>query len=89
MTSPNAALNADPAKSPKRLRPSDPNWTINKKAAARPGSVACEIASLIRAFLRRYKKVPDIPVAIPNKVAPSVTRVALYPNVKLRADHNI
>ena len=63
--------------------------TLPGLGAPSPGRVAWEIASLINAFLRRYRNVPAIPVAMPNSVAPSVTKVALYPSVRLRADHSI
>ena len=52
---PRPALIADPINSPGKNRPLPPNMAMMMNAIPSPGSVACEIASLTRGFLRRYK----------------------------------
>ena len=76
-SNPAAAESAAPNSSPIKLRPSPPNATITMKASATPGSVAWEMASLTNARLRKNRKVPPTPAAMPKSVAPSVTSVAL------------
>ena len=84
-----AALAADPVRSMANCRSSQPNPRAIKNASPSPGKVAWEIASLINAFLLKYRNVPAIPAAAPSRLDPSVTRVALYPRDKESADHSI
>ena len=46
-------------------------------------------ASLIRAFLRKYRNDPAIPAEQPKIAAPSVTSVALYPSDKTSASRSM
>ena len=74
---PTPADSAAPIRSPGRNRPSPPSATITMKARPIPGKVACEIASDTSARLRRNMKLPVTPAAMPSKVAPIATSVAL------------
>ena len=76
-TSPIAAVIAEPARRPRRLRPSPPSATMTMKAAPTPGSVACATASETSARLRKNRNVPAAPAAKPSIPAPTATSAAL------------